>query len=227
MENLKIEIPVFPKFKKIPKCYNCGKEETFEMGIILSDKFYCSQNCVKIHKEKQNKDNMQNALRLIPKRFKEKTLENYKNLPEKVNEYLKKPESLILSGNSGNGKTHIAIGIYKKLAELGKTIHFIPAVEMFYYIRESVKENIDSKIDFYTSFDYLIIDDLGAGKITDWVKEIFYLIIDRLYRYMKNVIITTNMNADEMSKSFDYRIVSRMLEMGMVIKFGSNDYRIG
>ena len=62
--------------------------------------------------------------------------------------------------------------------------------------------------------------------MTDWIKEVFYLIIDRQYRNMKNIIITTNMNSDEMSKNFDYRIVSRLMEMGNVIKFDGKDYRI-
>ena len=41
--------------------------------------------------------------------------------------------------------------------------------------------------------DLLIIDDFGAEKITDWVLEKVFLLIDTRYKTEKPLIITTNL----------------------------------
>ena len=72
-------------------------------------------------------------------------------MPKEVTEYLKNPESLVLSGSSGIGKTHIAIGIYKILEWRGYNCKIIPAIEMFYRLRDKVKEDIDSEVKYFCS----------------------------------------------------------------------------
>jgi len=189
---------------------------------------HCKNRFYKILIDNITIKNLDKKTKELPLRFRDKTLENYKNINPKILEYISRenPNSLLLTGKSGTGKTHLAIGLYKKIILKNKTVKFIPFIEMIHEIKNSINTDINSKIDSFTKYDYLIIDDLGSEKTTDWIKEILYLIFDRIYREMRNVIITTNMTSSEMSERYDYKIVSRFSEMGYAITFNGKDYRI-
>ena len=81
-------------------------------------------------------------------------------------------------------------------------------------------------LDEYSNAKLLIIDDIGVEKITDWSRQVFYTLIDRRYRNMKQTIITSNLYLDEISKNIDDRIVSRLIEMGKIIKLDGQDQRL-
>ncbi len=104
---------------------------------------------------------------------------------------------------------------------------FYPAAELFLELSETfINGKSKSKIlDELCSFDCICIDDLGAEKLTDTTRQNFYLIIDRMYREMKSVIITTNMTIDEIN-SYEPRIASRLAEMGKIYFIDGNDHRI-
>ena len=66
--------------------------------------------------------------------------------------------------------------------------------------------------------DLLIIDDFGAEKISDWVLEKVFLLIDTRYKSEKPIIISTNLeyikDKDcDISKLFGKRIKDRINEM--------------
>ena len=85
------------------------------------------------------------------------------------------------------------------------------------------EENI---INFYGSKELLVIDDVGAEKVSDWSRQMFYTLIDRRYREMSQTIITSNLDLDKLAEIIDERISSRIIEMGKVIKLGGKDWRL-
>jgi len=61
---------------------------------------------------------------------------------------------------------------------------------------------------------YLILDDFGIEKKTDFTNEILNLIIDSRYNHNRATIITTNLDIKEFSQAKGYsRIMSRMMDM--------------
>ena len=237
MEKIKQRRIQWLKSESVIQCKTCLKyfKKNNNQLILkeLNKEWFCSQECQNISdiKQKDKKDKLKTkqiklAIQKLPIRFKDKTIDNYNNPPQQIYQYINNPKSLLLAGNVGTGKTHLAVGLYKKLLEMDRKVKFIPSVEMLYDIRRNVTKDIDAAINNYTKYEYLIIDDIGAEKMTDWVKEIFYLIIDRQYRDMKHIVITTNMSSEEMSSNLDYRVVSRLMEMGDVIKFNGKDNRL-
>ena len=80
--------------------------------------------------------------------------------------------------------------------------------------------------------DLLIIDDFGAEKITDWVLEKVFLLIDTRYKTEKPLIITTNLeyrkdeNCD-IEKIFGRRIKDRINEMCYPLCFLGESRRKG
>ena len=62
--------------------------------------------------------------------------------------------------------------------------------------------------------DFLVLDDFGSERPTDWALGILYLLVDRRYENMKHTIFTSNLSLDEIAEKFgDDRITSRIERM--------------
>jgi DNA replication protein DnaC len=82
-------------------------------------------------------------------------------------------------------------------------------------------------IQQYIDAPFLIIDDIGVEKATDFVLNVFYVIINRRYLSSSTVtIFTSNLSLDEIKEQLSERISSRIAEMCSMIKLGGRDRRI-
>ncbi len=154
-------------------------------------------------------------------------------------------QSLYLTGKPGSGKTHLAIALMGEwFADNFKAVEgqgapskgyplFIPAVELLLEIKASWSDRDDHRtesekeiLDKYSRVPLLVIDDLGAEKISEWSRQVLYLLIDRRYRDMKQTIITSNLTQGELAEQLDDRVASRISEMGIVLDLGSKDHRV-
>ena len=73
----------------------------------------------------------------------------------------------------------------------------------------------------------LILDDLGAEKVTEYVRQSLYTLINK--RYLDNLptFFTSNLSLDEIAARLDDRISSRIFEMcGAPIDLGNEDLRL-
>lgn len=180
----------------------------------------------------------------IPFRYRGKSLPDTKQAKRAL-EILRAGQSLFLTGITGSGKTHIAIALMNEwfadnMADGGKGPYaskgypvFLPAVELMLEIKESWRKEEDAAaesekriLDKYASKALLVIDDLGAEKISEWSRQVVYLLIDRRYRDMRQTIITSNLSHKGLADQLDARIASRIAEMGGVIDMGDKDYRL-
>ncbi len=74
---------------------------------------------------------------------------------------------------------------------------------------------------------YLVIDDLGVEKSTDYVKQLTYFIINFRESNLLPTYITTNLPPDQLEKIIDQRIASRIAGMCELIRMDGPDQRIG
>lgn len=180
----------------------------------------------------------------IPKKFVGKTLKDYEKTPENKNAVgiakwfmTAKPErSLYLFGECGTGKTFLAAIIAQEFIMDYKSVVFgdVPA------LMEELKRTFDSKggdssqdvLDRYKNCDLLILDDIGAGQITEWNVGILYQIINDRYTGGKPMVITSNFDLDGLEarlKSKDSfsatRIVSRISGLCEIGFLGNTDRR--
>lgn len=189
--------------------------------------------------------------RVFPKRFESKTIEtfdvgvNAKDV-ELAKTTIDAGGSIFISGECGRGKTHLAVGLarvwflknltgeYDKYAkrlkiEIDRFPCFLPAVEFFLELKHSFDsksgDSESSIIKSYAGKELLIIDDLGAEKVSDWSRQVFYTLLDRRYRDMKQTIITSNLSLSDLAQQIDVRISSRILEMGVAIQLKGTDMR--
>lgn len=149
-----------------------------------------------------------------------------------ANQYLGLPVgNLIINGTSGSGKTWTAIATAKRLIERGSTAKYLSVPWMFAFIRDCIGHDKNFQITEYVNslldYDYIILDDLGAHRATDWAIETLYLILDQWESHeKKGLICTTNLSMDEVAKTFSDRIASRLAASCRLIKLDGDDKRI-
>ena len=169
----------------------------------------------------------------ISKKFYSSTLDSFNGQDKYVEacrKYVERPDhSLLFTGNCGAGKTHLAVAIMRELCKQGKNcLRFVSAPELMLKLRDSFRNDAcesENKIIYkFSNIGFLVIDDLGAEKVSDYSIASLYLIIDRRVREMLPTIITTNLNLEEIEEKLSPRIASRLAEY-RVWKFPLQDYR--
>lgn len=133
---------------------------------------------------------------------------------------------LLLYGECGTGKSFYAGCIANRLIDSGVKVlcTTIPKIlnELF-----SV-ENKNAYINDITSYPFLIIDDLGTERSTDYAMEQLFTVIDERYKSNKPTIITTNLTPTQMQNADRIemkRIYDRISEMCLPFKVTGNSKR--
>lgn len=157
--------------------------------------------------------------------------------------YATSKRGLYVTGVRGCGKTHFAVSLLREhlnnvrvIDRAGefrvdsKTIPFFVSVpELLLEIRQSYSDSKSSEkeiIDKYTSYDCIVMDDLGVEKTTEWSLQILYIIVDRRYREEKRTIFTSNLSLDEMAAKLDDRVASRIVGMCDLVPMQGADRRL-
>ena len=166
-----------------------------------------------------------------------KVYQSLKNYSEKlVNEVERK--GLILVGNNGVGKTHLACSIANDLIKNGIPIIYGILINLLAELKNiyDVDNNISEMeiIKLYEKVDLLIIDDLGKEKPSEWGLEKLFTIINSRYENNLPVIITTNYDQNSLIDRLSINgeietaksIISRLYEMCYLVKIEDRDHRI-
>ena len=141
-------------------------------------------------------------------------------------------KNLIFTGTTGVGKTYLTNCIANEVLKLGKTVLYQTAPVMFDEINDAKFGRENARFDLYENIlnvDLLIIDDLGTEKITDTkITELFTIINTRLLNQNHKItktIISTNLNVDELFKTYTTRIGSRLAGNYRFLRFFGDDLR--
>jgi len=134
---------------------------------------------------------------------------------------------LLLEGNYGSGKTHLAAAVGNVRLSRGDIVLFITTPDLLDHLRNTYSPSAD--MDYDETFDrirsvpLLILDDLGAENPSSWALEKLFQLLNFRYSRRLPTVITTNTNLDML----DPRIRSRLLDEGMIhrAKIVAPDYR--
>lgn len=122
---------------------------------------------------------------------------------------------LCLYGQTGVGKTHLAIASGWVVIGLGTPVLFYSSAELIRDLQTGVKDGtLNNTINQVKSAQTLILDDLGREYTSSWTTAIFHEIIDHRYNNNTNLrtLITTNHSLDELEKIVGKPIVSRLTD---------------
>ncbi len=130
---------------------------------------------------------------------------------------LGKGQGLWLFGDTGTGKTTLAMLVSKAATEMGHSVAIYSLPKLLARIRRTYDEEVngDSYGAFFerlTSVDLLHIDDFGAEKRSDWVLEQLYALVNERYEDERSIMLTTNLTVDKLEDQIGARTVSRLTE---------------
>lgn len=145
-------------------------------------------------------------------------------------------QGLLLMGTVGVGKTHLAVSILKGLTERGFSCLFCEFGTLLKQIQDSYNVNTKTSelavLAPVLNADVLVLDELGASKPTDWVRDTMAHIINSRYNDKRLTIFTTNYldeRAREKEETLEDRIGvrlrSRLYEMCRTVSLTGDDYR--
>ncbi|HVC06309.1 MAG TPA: ATP-binding protein [Solirubrobacterales bacterium] len=151
---------------------------------------------------------------------------------DEMDERLESGRGLWLFGDTGTGKTTLAMLVSKAVLEAGRTVAIYSLPKLLARIRRTYDSEPggDSYLSFFerlTSVDLLHIDDLGAEKRSDWVLEQLYALINERYETRRSVIITTNLPHGELEEQIGSRTVSRLTQICDEVALFGDDRRFG
>ena len=134
----------------------------------------------------------------------------------------------ICSETKGSGKTRMAASIANELMEKHDTqVKFSTSMRILTEIRRSYDPGIamteSQLLSALSTTEVLIIDDFGTERVTDWVKDKFYEIINNRYVDKKVTIFTSNKPIEDLK--YDDRITNRIKEMCYQVNFPEESIR--
>lgn len=140
-------------------------------------------------------------------------------------------ENLLLTGQTGLGKTFLCNCIAKELLDSGYTVLYFTAPQLFKLFEESRFHREDmqdeSKDILSTLFDVdlLIIDDLGTESISTITISDLFNVVNSRYLNQTSTIISTNLTFGQMQERYSERVVSRIIGQYTLLKFFGEDIR--
>lgn len=139
-------------------------------------------------------------------------------------------KSLYITGRAGTGKSVFMYSLAKRYIRAGepvKVIRFTSWVMEMQSLFRNEKANPFNEARQIAAFKgVLFIDDLGSEKITEYVRQLIYFILDEREQGNLTTVITSNLTLDEIDVNIDKRSSSRILGMCEVLKTTGEDRRI-
>jgi DNA replication protein DnaC len=140
-------------------------------------------------------------------------------------------ENVLMFGPPGVGKSHLAIGLGRKVVEQGHTVRFSTATALLAILGKAELEgNLSEKLTEYSKPRLLIIDELGYLPFERRAAHLFFQLVNR--RYEKgSLLVTTNQRVSEWGIVFGDEVLAtaildRLLHHSHTFLITGESYRL-
>ena len=146
-------------------------------------------------------------------------------------EYIQRRENVIAVGNSGTGKTHVALGLGLAACQRGMSVGFTTAAGLVHELMEARDErrllNLQRQL---ARLNLLIIDELGFVPLSRTGAELLFEVFSQ--RYERGfIMVTTNLPFDEWTEVFGSErltgaLLDRLTHHVHIIEMNGESYRL-
>lgn len=146
-----------------------------------------------------------------------------------ANTFTENAGNLMFIGGTGLGKTFLSACIAGVVADRGYSVMYETASRLFGKLelaKFSGSEEARAEAAKYTACDLLILDDLGTEMPGPFVTAALYSLLNERLLAGKPMVISTNLNVDEMARRYSPQIASRVHGEFDRLTFVGDDIRV-
>lgn len=142
---------------------------------------------------------------------------------------IRRGPSLLIAGTVGVGKTWEAFGAVRALTLSGMRCpwRFTTAADLYAQLRPGARNDAEQFLRSHCEVSLLVLDDIGAGKSSEWTEEINYRLINHRYEHELPTLLTTNVPPRQLPSTLGVRVMSRLTEMATTVVMTGPDRRRG
>jgi len=146
-------------------------------------------------------------------------------------DFIQSAQNVILAGNPGTGKTHIAVGLGLKACLLGYKVLFTTVHRLLTLLRESHSEHTLRQMEIkFEKYDLVICDEFGYISFDKNGAELLFNHLS-LRASRKATIITTNLGFDRWHEIFGDHVltaalVDRLTHKAYLVNMNGESYRM-
>ena len=138
-------------------------------------------------------------------------------------------DNLLFVGGTGLGKTFLSLCIARTLTERGGSVAYETAAHLFSKLEQAMfspSEESRREAEKLMACDLLLVDDLGTEMPGQFVTAALYSLLNDRMTEKKPMLISTNLNVDEMSRRYSPQIASRLYGGFQRTTFVGEDIRV-
>jgi DNA replication protein DnaC len=146
-------------------------------------------------------------------------------------EYVERRENVIALGNSGTGKTHVALGLGLAACQKGLAVGFTTAAALVHELLEARDERRLLRLQKQlAAYRLLIIDELGYVPLSSTGAELLFEVFSQRYE-RGSVIVTSNLPFDEWTSVFGSErltgaLLDRLTHHVQILELNGDSYRL-
>ncbi|NBB11797.1 ATP-binding protein [Pseudomonas sp. SLFW] len=206
-------------------CQQCAEERRAEADRIEQEKI--------IRENTRRSIESRVGRSCIPPRFSDRTFANFRvssaeqkqaanicrEYAENFPAHAQRGRSLMLLGNVGTGKTHLATAVGNHIIrEFSLAALYVTAGSVIRHVKSSFdRDTAHNEVQAYQLFaapDLLILDEVGVQNATEFERTVMFELINSRYEAMKPTIVISNRGRDELPTYMGDRVVDRLRENG-------------
>lgn len=140
-------------------------------------------------------------------------------------------DNLLFIGNSGVGKTHLAIAIGIEAVHRGMSVHFTLSNELIDKLDKAHKRGLlEATLNRYGKFDLLVVDEIGYLPMSSNGANLFFQLINKRYE-QKPTVLTSNIPLSQWTEIFQDKkitnaIIDRLIHHSKIISINGKSYRM-
>jgi DNA replication protein DnaC len=146
-------------------------------------------------------------------------------------EYIARRENVIALGNSGTGKTHIALGLGLAACQKGLPVGFTTAAALVHELMEARDEKRLLRMQKQlASYKLLIIDEIGYVPLSQTGAELLFEVFSQRYE-RGSLLVTSNLPFDEWTEVFGSErltgaLLDRLTHQVHILEMNGDSYRL-